>query len=95
VLVLGDMGELGEQALECHKDVGRKARELGINALYAVGKLSRFAIETFGRNGYHFEDKQKLIAAIRAVLTNDVAVLVKGSRSAKMEEVVAALTETQ
>ncbi len=95
ILVLGDMGELGEQALECHKDVGRKARELGINALYAVGKLSRFAIETFGRNGYHFEDKQKLIAAIRAVLTNDVAVLVKGSRSAKMEEVVAALTETQ
>lgn len=93
VLVLGDMSELGLKAEEYHKDAAYQAKKLGIDAIYAVGELSRFAVEAFGNNAYHFENKQKLISAIQKNFKENMVILVKGSRSAKMEEVVAALVE--
>ncbi len=88
VLVLGDMGELGESAKNLHADVGRKAKKAGIDSLYATGELSMNTIEAFGENGFYFKTKKELINALQEKLTKNDVVLVKGSRSAAMEEVV-------
>jgi UDP-N-acetylmuramoyl-tripeptide--D-alanyl-D-alanine ligase len=90
-LALGDMGELGEGAAELHRQVGSDAREAGIDRLYATGSLSRSAVEAFGENGHFFEQQQQLIAALLPQMKDDVTVLVKGSRSSRMERVAEAL----
>jgi len=90
-LALGDMGELGEGAAELHREVGAAAREAGLDCLYACGNLSRGAAEAFGENGYFFEQQQQLIEALLPLMKSDVTVLVKGSRSSRMERVVDAL----
>ncbi|WP_259053705.1 UDP-N-acetylmuramoyl-tripeptide--D-alanyl-D-alanine ligase [Methylohalomonas lacus] len=91
-LVLGDMGELGEQAEAMHRAAGEQAHALGIERLYAVGELSRAAVAGFGDGGRHFDALETLIDTLRDELGNGVAVLVKGSRSARMERVIDALT---
>ncbi len=88
VLVLGDMAELGEGAERLHGEIGAKAKGAGIKALYATGKLSVNTIDAFGENGFYFKTKNELINALKKNLTTDNVVLVKGSRSAAMEEVV-------
>jgi UDP-N-acetylmuramoyl-tripeptide--D-alanyl-D-alanine ligase len=90
-LVLGDMAELGENARALHADVGQLARERGVERLFAVGPLSAAAVAAFGAHGAHFSDQTALIVALRAQLHGGVTCLVKGSRSAGMEQVVAAL----
>ena len=91
-LALGDMGELGEEAAELHRRVGSEARSVGIDRLYASGELSRAATEAFGENGHYFEQQQQLIEALLPEMKGDVTVLVKGSRSSRMERVVEALS---
>jgi UDP-N-acetylmuramoyl-tripeptide--D-alanyl-D-alanine ligase len=88
VLVLGDMAELGGDAESLHAEVGELAKQLGIDRLYAAGPLSRATVDAFGRNGFHFDGKSELIDVLQNALTGDEVVLVKGSRSAAMEEVV-------
>ncbi len=92
-LVLGDMAELGANAADYHQDAGRLARKLGVNRLFAVGELSRLAVEQFGDGGMHFDSRDTLIDALRTELRGGTTVLVKGSRSMGMERVVKALTE--
>ncbi len=87
-LVLGDMAELGEHAEKLHSEIGSKAKDAGINNLYATGKLSVNTVEAFGDNGFYFKNKNELIDALKENLTAGAVVLVKGSRSAAMEEVV-------
>lgn len=91
VLVVGDMGELGPDAIYYHEQLGQQAKAKGIQHLYAVGKLSAHAAQAFGTHGEHFSDKSQLIAHLRKAVTPEQVVLVKGSRSAKMEEVVEGL----
>jgi UDP-N-acetylmuramoyl-tripeptide--D-alanyl-D-alanine ligase len=91
ILIVGDMGELGEGSEDYHAEVGKQARESGIDKLYAVGRLSRLAAEAFGSEGYHFPDQATLIDAVRTVLYSGIAVLVKGSKSSKMGNIIAAL----
>lgn len=88
VLVLGDMGELGKNAEELHAEIGLKAKAAGIKALYATGELSANTVDSFGSNGFHFKNKDELITTLQKALTGNEVVLVKGSRSAAMEEVV-------
>ncbi len=88
ILVLGDMAELGEHAEKLHAEIGIKAKDAGIKSLYATGKLSANTVVAFGENGFHFENKNELINALKENLTADAVVLIKGSRSAAMEEVV-------
>jgi UDP-N-acetylmuramoyl-tripeptide--D-alanyl-D-alanine ligase len=90
-LVLGDMAELGADARALHADIGARARERGVDRLFAVGPLGVATVEAFGAGGAHFDDKATLIAALQAQLHAGVTCLVKGSRSAGMEQVVAAL----
>jgi len=87
-LVMGDMGELGNFALESHQDIGRFARSHHIDRLFATGKLSALAVEAFGAGAEWFADTETLARAVNAELTREVCVLVKGSRSNRLERVV-------
>lgn len=90
-LLLGDLGELGPGAAELHRELGLRAREAGVARLWAVGTLSREAVEVFGTEGRHFPDQEALVAALEGLLGEEDVVLIKGSRAAAMERVVQAL----
>lgn len=87
-LVLGDMGELGDEKETLHRQVGEQARDLGVKHLLATGDLARFAVESFGKSGKFFEDRRQLIRELEQGLSSGSVVLVKGSRSMEMEQVV-------
>jgi len=91
ILVLGDMGELGAGAAEMHAEVGRAARERGIERLYALGEHSAQAARAFGAGARHFTRIEDLLAEAGGALAPGVTALVKGSRFMRMERVVAAL----
>ncbi|MGO4503923.1 MULTISPECIES: UDP-N-acetylmuramoyl-tripeptide--D-alanyl-D-alanine ligase [unclassified Dyella] len=90
-LVLGDMAELGDNAVALHSGIGERARQQGIDRMFAVGPLSAAAIKAFGERGEHYADKAALTAALKQQLHGGVTCLIKGSRSAGMDQVVAAL----
>lgn len=90
-LVLGDMGELGARSPELHAAVGNAAKQLGIKRLFATGVLSQHTVGAFGEGGQWFSSVAELVDELRNVLTPECRVLVKGSRSARMERVVDAL----
>jgi len=92
-LVLGDMGELGEHTHALHRDAGVAARELGVQRLFALGRLAALSAEAYGQGADHFEDVESLCRALTRELSPGVRVLVKGSRSMRMERVVQALAE--
>ncbi len=91
-LVLGDMGELGEDEIRLHFDAGIKARTNGVTCLLATGNASKHAVDAFGTNAKHFENKNDLIDYIERNQPSKLGVLIKGSRFMHMEQVVAALT---
>jgi UDP-N-acetylmuramoyl-tripeptide--D-alanyl-D-alanine ligase len=91
-LVLGDMGELGDDAAAMHRDVGAAARAAGVHRLFATGELSRIAVEAFGEGARWFDSLDPLIATLRLQVGKDTNVLVKGSRFMRMERVIDALT---
>jgi UDP-N-acetylmuramoyl-tripeptide--D-alanyl-D-alanine ligase len=86
-LVLGDMGEVGPQGPEFHREIGAYAKSRGITRLLALGEAAAHAAQAFGAGAQHFADVAPLVAAIEAR-----TVLVKGSRFMRMERIVAALT---
>jgi UDP-N-acetylmuramyl pentapeptide synthase len=86
-LVLGDMGEVGTQGPAFHAEVGRYARDKGINALLAIGSASKDSVAAFGSGAKHFEDLNDIPSNLKSMKT----ILVKGSRFMRMERVVAAL----
>ncbi|TQV64812.1 MAG: UDP-N-acetylmuramoyl-tripeptide--D-alanyl-D-alanine ligase [Halothiobacillaceae bacterium] len=92
-LVLGDMGELGPGSAGLHAESGRVARELGVARLFAVGGLAAHAVEAFGHGARHVDDIETLVAALRAELRPGIHILIKGSRSSRMERVTQALEE--
>jgi len=94
ILVLGDMRELGPDALEYHKTAGEKIRDQQIDYLFTCGELSQEASRAFGKNAQHFDKHDTLIHALKPYLKKDVILLVKGSRSMQMEKVIAAIVPT-
>lgn len=95
VLVLGDMGELGENAAEFHAGIGIAARDAGIEKLYAMGELSRDTVREFGSTARHFDSAEALKCALEQDLNANTTILVKGSRFMKMERVVAYCIATE
>ena len=93
VLVLGDMAELGPAADALHARAGIEAKALGLNALLTLGPRSANAAKSFGIGGKAFTALDELIEALKPQLKAHTTVLVKGSRSAGMERVVAALLQ--
>ena len=94
-LVLGDMKELGDDASEMHREVGEAVRASGVNRLFAYGDLASSAVEGFGENARWYGSIDALVDELSEALTADVSVLVKGSRSMRMERVVDALREPE
>jgi len=106
-LVLGDMGEVGNQGPEFHREVGAYAAEQGVAKLFALGEQCRFAIKGFEdiqknktpiASAKHFSEMDGLIVQLRDALHAQSAgsnehlnILVKGSRFMRMERVVQAL----
>ena len=88
VLVLGDMGELGEDAWALHGEIGAYAKQRGIDVLFCLGDNARNMAAQFGQNAWHFERIEELLADLENLLASEVAVLVKGSRFMQMERVV-------
>jgi len=94
-LVLGDMRELGDDALALHAQAGRRAKQAGISRLFALGPLSAATVDAFGEGAAHFDTHDLLAEALRRELHGAVRVLVKGSRGSAMDRIVAALLPTQ
>ncbi len=92
-LVLGDMAELGNDADERHRSTGESIRDRGVSRVFTVGPHSRFTVDGFGAGARWFESIDELIIALQNEI--DAAppanVLVKGSRSSRMERVLDAL----
>ncbi|MBL4621185.1 MAG: UDP-N-acetylmuramoyl-tripeptide--D-alanyl-D-alanine ligase [Immundisolibacteraceae bacterium] len=89
-LVLGDMGELGRQSEALHRQLATQARTAGIERMLTIGELSAVATQAFGEGGEHFEDQQALVKQLQQLRRGDT-VLIKGSRAAGMDRVVARL----
>lgn len=93
-LALGDMAELGEDSLHWHHQAGEWAREAGIECLLTLGPLSQAALAAFGEGGLGFDSHDEMLTWLRAELAGDVTLLVKGSRTAQMDLIVAGLVES-
>lgn len=88
ILVLGDMKELGPEEKILHKTAGENIRNAGIDYLFTYGELSANSASAFGEGAYHFHEQEKLVHALKPFLHNTTTILVKGSRSMRMEKVV-------
>ncbi len=91
LLVLGDMGEIGEACAQYHDEIGGYAKSQGVDLLFALGEATKAAVRNFGDGARHFCHVDKLIAAAEKELGPETTVLVKGSRFMKMERVADAL----
>jgi UDP-N-acetylmuramoyl-tripeptide--D-alanyl-D-alanine ligase len=91
LLVLGDMGELGDNAAEMHAEVGAYAKASGLNTLYLLGEMSIETAKAFGADARHYSTPQALVADLVKKMKQGVNVLVKGSRFMAMERVVNAI----
>ena len=91
LLILGDMGEIGEACAQYHDEIGGYAKSQGVDLLFALGEATKAAVRNFGDGARHFCHVDKLIAAADKELGPDTTVLVKGSRFMKMERVADAL----
>lgn len=92
ILVLGTMGELGEGAPDFHREIGEYARAANLDSLIAVGPLAKLGAEAFGSNATCFNTNADAAAWCREIDAPGMTLLIKGSRSAHLEEVIESLT---
>ena len=102
ILILGDMGELGEKAVEYHQEIGVYASDKKIDVLFTLGNLSEHISTAFSQQAHsksiktrasHFNERSALLSELASVINKKesdttVSIVVKGSRSAHMEHVV-------
>ncbi len=96
VLILGDMAELGEEARTYHQEIGEHALEQHIDNLLTLGVLSQSTSAVFEQDGRHFSSRDLLVKHLANLLKDEqqaITILVKGSRSARMELVVKAISD--
>jgi UDP-N-acetylmuramoyl-tripeptide--D-alanyl-D-alanine ligase len=90
LLVLGDMGEVGQQGPAFHAEVGTYAKSRGIQALFTLGDLCAYSSQAFS-GSQHFESMDSLQETVLLQMSNYKSVVIKGSRFMKMERVVESL----
>ena len=88
ILVLGDMKELGRYRKKLHQNIGEYAKAKRINVLIGFGDLARHAAISFGPSGIFFSSKTKLLEFLKDEVTRGDFILIKGSRSMKMETLI-------
>jgi len=94
-VVLGAFGELGADSAELHAKIGYDAKRRGVARLLATGANAEHSVRAFGDGAAFFDDQDGLIEHLLNALNPDAVVLVKGSRSQRMERVVQALRAGQ
>jgi UDP-N-acetylmuramoyl-tripeptide--D-alanyl-D-alanine ligase len=87
------MAELGEEAIELHREVGAYAQSR-CDILFSIGELARHAAIAYGAGAQSFTDLSKLEAALKREIAVEVTVLVKGSRVMGLERLVRALVQS-
>ena len=95
IFVMGDMAELGADAASMHAEIGAYAKTAGIEKFYALGELTKNAVTAFGANAMHFKTLEALAESLKSMMNAETTVLVKGSRSMRMERVVDAIQLAQ
>lgn len=90
-VALGAFGELGDASPELHAELGVLAKSLGVARLFATGPNADRAADAFGPGAVFCARQEDLIERLQDELRKDVALLVKGSRSQRMERVIEAL----
>ncbi len=88
LVLMGDMVELGRDSELFHTEIGKYAKLMGINEFLSIGKNSKFASIAFGLNSHHFEDSESLKSYLYNKITSSTRILIKGSRSAQLEQYV-------
>ncbi len=95
VAVLGDMAELGAHSEAAHAEVGRRAAELGVGQLFAVGSMARVTAQAARAAGLNrvieLADVESAVAALKSFLKTGDVVLLKASRATRLERIGAAL----
>lgn len=94
VLVLGDLAELGSDAAQLHGELGDYARSKKLPHIFTLGNLSQNASQHFGEGAQHFTDRASLVAHLKTIARADMTLLIKGSRSSKMDLVVRELCDS-
>ena len=92
-LVLGAFGELGPESPNIHEEMGELIKSSGVVRLLAIGSDARNTVKAFGKGATFFDRQDDLIAALKQELNGDEAILIKGSRAQRMENVAAALVD--
>ncbi|MDP3008314.1 MAG: UDP-N-acetylmuramoyl-tripeptide--D-alanyl-D-alanine ligase [Methylococcales bacterium] len=92
-LILGAFGELGDDSVNIHKDMGEMIKASGVVRLLAVGDDARYTVQAFGAGATFFDTQDELIATLTQELKGEETLLIKGSRARRMENVAAALVE--
>ena len=95
IFVMGDMAELGADAASMHAEIGAYAKTAGIEKFYALGELTKNAVTAFGANAMHFGTVEALAESLKSIMNAETTVVVKGSRSMRMERVVDAIQLAQ
>jgi len=98
ILALGDMGELGEDARKYHQEVGEYALAQGIDELFTLGVLSKSASDVFELPNRHFSNREQMLQQIQSSISKvdkKITLVVKGSRSSRMELLVTDLVNGQ
>ncbi|NKB75918.1 MAG: UDP-N-acetylmuramoyl-tripeptide--D-alanyl-D-alanine ligase [Gammaproteobacteria bacterium] len=99
ILVLGEMAELGDSAWDLHYQIGKYAKDAGIEQLYCLSEkntqVSSAYVEGYGGDAKQFSSLTALVEELKSVLDADVLVVIKGSRSSGMERVVGEVTDVK
>ncbi len=94
-LVLGDMGELGNESEFMHQKAGEIAKQFGVTRLFAYGDHTKHSVKAFGKGAKHFSSHAEIVTVLQAEITKDICVLVKGSRAMQMEKIVAGIKSSK
>ncbi len=92
---LGDMGELGKNAVEIHGKSGELLKSAGIDKLFTIGELASESSKKFGKNAINFNEFDSMSTHIKEELDGDSTLLIKGSRYMHMEKLVNKLTSNE
>ncbi|EJT6163945.1 UDP-N-acetylmuramoyl-tripeptide--D-alanyl-D-alanine ligase [Clostridium perfringens] len=93
IAVLGTMRELGHKSEEAHEEIGKYAKENGIEKVLCFGDFSENIKEGYGEGCTVYENKEELIKDLLNIICDGDIILVKASRSLKFEEITKALLE--
>ncbi len=93
IMVLGDLAELGENAADLHAQLGSYAKEKKLDHFFTLGAFTQYADNAYGQQDgvHHFIERNLLIEKLKGLTSPDTTILIKGSRSARMDLVVSAL----